>query len=90
MKVYVYNAKRSPIGKYKKSLSKTGCREIGRQVVKGLFNSKLKPAMVDKVISGNVLSAGLGQNIARQILIDSGISPEKCAVSINMVCGKKM
>lgn len=87
MKVYIYNAKRSPIGKYKKSLSRTGCREIGKQVVKGLFNSKLKPQMVDKVISGNVLSAGLGQNIARQILIDSGVAPEKCAVSINMVCG---
>lgn len=87
MKVYIYNAKRSPIGKYKKSLKKTGCREIGQQVVKGLFNSKLKPQMVDKVICGNVLSAGLGQNIARQILIDSGIPQEKCAVSINMVCG---
>ena len=87
MKVYIYNAKRSPIGKYKKSLRKTGCREIGTQVVKGLFNSRIKPKMVDKLIAGNVLSAGLGQNIARQILIDSDIPQEKCAVSINMVCG---
>ena len=88
MSIYIYETKRSPIGKFKKSLSKTGCRELGKQVSKSLFkNSKINPTNIDKVYVGNVLSAGLGQNIARQILIDSDIPEDRCAASVNMVCG---
>ncbi len=88
MGIYIYNAKRSAIGKFKKSLSTTGCRSIGVQVSKKLFEDvNINQEQVDKVYVGNVLSAGLGQNIARQILIDTGIKKEKCATTVNMVCG---
>lgn len=88
MSVYVYNAKRSPIGKFKKSFANTSCRRLGYQVATSLFNDlNIKTKEVDKVYVGNVLSAGLGQNIARQILIDTGVSIDKCATSVNMVCG---
>jgi acetyl-CoA C-acetyltransferase len=86
MSVYVYLAKRSAIGKFKKSLANTSARIIANGVTKEMFKS-IKPNTVDEVIVGNVLSAGNGQNIARQILIDSGISKSKCAYSVNMVCG---
>ena len=88
MGIYIYNAKRSAIGKFKKSLSTTGCRSIGTQISKKLLEyTNVKKEQIDKVYVGNVLSAGLGQNIARQILIDTGIKEEKCATTVNMVCG---
>ncbi len=86
MKVYIYEAKRSAIGRFKKSLSKTSCRQIAKGVTSELFNN-ISPKNIDEVIIGNVLSAGNGQNIARQVLIDSGVPKSKCGFTINMVCG---
>lgn len=88
MHVYIYGAKRSPIGKFKKSLSKTNIKNVAIQVTKNIVSeTKIEAKNIDEVIVGNVLSAGLGQNIARQILIGTGIPKDKCAFSINMVCG---
>lgn len=91
MGVFIYDIKRSAIGRFKKGFIKTGCRSIGEQIVNNLFeNSNIKREQIDKVYVGNVLSASLGQNIARQIQIDSKIPNNKCAVSVNMVCGSGM
>jgi len=91
MKIYIYDAKRSAIGKFKKSLINTSARELGSSVAKNIIDTvKISPKEIDEVIIGNVLSAGNGQNLARQILIDSGIPEEKCGFTVNMVCGSGM
>ncbi len=87
-KTYVVSAKRSAIGSFLGTLSTVKPVDLGATVVKALLeDAKVKPENVDEVICGNVLSAGLGQNIARQILLESGIPETVCAHSINMVCG---
>jgi acetyl-CoA C-acetyltransferase len=88
MKIYIYDAKRSAIGKFKKTLYNTSAKDIGVQISKNIINNlKIKPKIIDEVIIGNVLASGLGQNIARQILIESNIPKNHCAFSVNMVCG---
>ena len=89
--VYIYEAKRSPIGKYNKGFKNNDCNSLGTEVAKSIINStKIDVNQIDKVILGNVLSAGLGQNIARQVLINSGIPKDKTAYTVNMVCGSSM
>lgn len=91
MHIYIYDAKRSPIGKFKRSLLNTSAKEIGVQIAKNIFKAtKINKDLIDEVIVGNVLSAGQGQNVARQILIESDIPQERCAFSVNMVCGSGM
>jgi acetyl-CoA C-acetyltransferase len=55
-----------------------------------LADAKVKPEQVDELICGNILSAGLGQGIGRQISIKAGIPASVCAYSINMLCGSGM
>ncbi|MDU9799588.1 beta-ketoacyl synthase N-terminal-like domain-containing protein, partial [Helicobacter pylori] len=89
--VVVVAAKRSAVGSFLGSLKNVGAREMGVCVLKDALNaSGLKPSDVDSVILGNVLGAGLGQNIARQIQLDAGIPNDKNAFSVNMVCGSSM
>ncbi len=89
--VVVVAAKRSAVGNFLGSLKSVGAREMGTVVLKDALNaSGLKPSDVDSVILGNVLSAGLGQNIARQIQLDAGIPNDRNAFSVNMVCGSSM
>ena len=89
--VYIDEAKRSPIGKYNKGFKNNDCNSLGTEVAKNIINStKIDVNQIDKVILGNVLSAGLGQNIARQVLINSGIPKDKTAYTVNMVCGSSM
>lgn len=90
-KVYIVGAKRSPIGGFLGSLKDIPLAELSAQVLKAaLLQAKVAPEVVDTVIVGNVLQAGLGQNIARQISIKSGIPESIPANSINMVCGSGM
>ncbi|RVZ13668.1 acetyl-CoA C-acetyltransferase [Helicobacter pylori] len=89
--VVIVAAKRSAVGSFLGSLKSVGAREMGVCVLKdALKASGLKPSDVDSVILGNVLGAGLGQNIARQIQLDAGIPNDKNAFSVNMVCGSSM
>ncbi len=89
--VVVVAAKRSAVGNFLGSLKSVSAREMGAVVLKdALRASGLKPSDVDSVILGNVLSAGLGQNIARQIQLDAGIPNDRNAFSVNMVCGSSM
>lgn len=91
MSIYIYNAKRSAIGRFKKGFKTTSCRDIGEQLAKHIISdTNIEKENIDKVYMGNVLSAGLGQNIARQILVDAEIPIDKCAVTLNMVCGSGM
>ena len=90
-KVYIVGAKRSAIGAFMGSLSKVHPREMGAQVLKKLLEETKVPVdKISEVIVGNILPAGLGQGIARQISITSGIPETVPAYSLNMVCGSGM
>lgn len=90
-KVYLVNGVRSAIGTFMGSLKNTKASELGAALVKELLiRSKVSPEDIDEVIVGNVLSAGLGQGLARQIEVKAGIPIEKTAYSLNMVCGSGM
>jgi len=86
--VYIIDAVRTAIGNFGGSLSKIPAAELGTVVVKELLKrNDLDGKEVDDVLMGSVLTAGQGQNVARQIAIGSGIPKEKTAMTINMVCG---
>ena len=86
--VYIIDAARTAIGNFGGSLSKIPAAELGTVVVKELLKRNgLDGKEVDDVLMGSVLTAGQGQNVARQIAIGSGIPNEKTAMTINMVCG---
>lgn len=86
--VVIVSAKRSAIGSFGGSLKGVSAVELGTKVVsESLKAINLDPALVDEVILGNVLSAGLGQNVSRQIAINAGIPKESSAFTINKVCG---
>ena len=87
-RVAIVSAKRTAIGNFGGSLKDIPAVALGAEVVKkSLEEINLNPTLVDEVIFGNVLGAGLGQNIARQIAIFAGIPQEKSAFVVNKVCG---
>lgn len=87
-KVYIVGAKRSPIGKFLGSLSEVSPSDFGAQVLKDALNqSKINKDNISEVIVGNILSAGLGQGIGRQISINAAIPEHIPGYSLNMVCG---
>ncbi|HAQ56567.1 MAG TPA: acetyl-CoA C-acyltransferase [Acholeplasmatales bacterium] len=90
-KVYIVGAKRSPIGSFLGSLKEVHPSEFGAQVLKAVLAQANVPAdKVDEVIVGNVIAAGTGQGLARQISIKAGIPAEVPAYAVNMVCGSGM
>lgn len=87
-KVAIVSAFRSAIGSFGGSLANQNPAIIGAEIVKhSLNNIKLNTNEVDEVIFGNVLHAGMGQNIARQIAMHAGIPKETSAYVVNKVCG---
>ena len=79
---------RTPVGKFQGSLSDLSATQLGAIVVReAVKRAGVDPAQVDECIMGNVVSAGLGQNPARQAAIFGGLTPEVGAVTINKVCG---
>ena len=79
---------RTPVGKFQGSLSDLSAPQLGALVVReAVKRANLDPNRVDECIMGNVVSAGLGQNPARQAAIFGGLSPEVGAMTINKVCG---
>ena len=86
--IWIAGPARTPIGTHGGSLAETPAPELGSLSVKGtLERSALPSDQVDEVIFGNVLSAGLGQNVARQVSIGANIPDSVPATSINKVCG---
>jgi len=76
------------VGNFRGSLSSLHPAEIAKTVIIDLtMRNTIDPGKVDELILGNVLGAGLGQNVARQAAVSAGIPVEKTALSINMVCG---
>ena len=88
MEIVICSAKRTAIGSFGGSLKDISAVELGTAVVRDLLKeSGISAQQVDEVIFGNVLGAGLGQNVARQIAIHSGIPEDKTAFTVDMVCG---
>ena len=86
--VVIISAVRTPIGAYKGSLKNMKSHQLGSIVIKeALKRSKFKKDEIDEVIMGQVLTAGVGQNPARQAAINGGIPISKPAHMINQVCG---
>ncbi len=86
--VVIISGVRTPVGKFQGSLSDLSATKLGAIVVKeAVKRANLKPEQVDECIMGNVISAGLGQNPARQAAIFGGLSPEVGAMTVNKVCG---
>ncbi len=84
----IVSAVRSPIGSFGGSLKNVPARELGAICIREALNrAGVDPALVDEVVMGNVLQAGLGQNVARQMSIDAGIPKEVPAFTLNKVCG---
>src|SRR6188472_1414606 len=84
----IIGAVRTPIGKFQGSLKPFTAPQLGSLVVRAACErAGLNPADVDEVIMGNVVSAGLGQNPARQAALGGGLPPDVAALTINKVCG---
>jgi len=89
--IYVVNCCRTAIGSFGGSLKDVPAVKLGAAVVKEALNrAGIKPENVDEVMFGNVLTAGLGQNPARQVAIAAGIPVDVPAYTIGMVCGSGM
>jgi acetyl-CoA C-acetyltransferase len=79
---------RTPVGKFQGSLSDFTATQLGAMVVReAVKRAKVDPAQVTECIMGNVVSAGLGQNPARQAALFGGLPPTVGAMTINKVCG---
>jgi len=86
--VVIISACRTPVGKFQGSLSELSATQLGAIVVReAAKRAGVQPEQVEECIMGNVVSAGLGQNPARQAAIFGGLSPEVGAMTINKVCG---
>lgn len=86
--VVIVSAARTPIGKFGGALKSLTSVELGTIAAKAAIErAKISPKSVDQAIFGNVLQAGSGQNVARQIALSSGLDESSCAMTINEVCG---
>jgi len=86
--IVITSAVRTAVGSFGGSLSSLTAAQLGAHVIKkSIENSEIKPEDVDMVYMGQVLTAGAGQNPARQAAIHAGIPADKTATTINQVCG---
>ena len=86
--IVIISGCRTPVGKFQGSLSDFSAPQLGAMVVReAVKRAGVDPAQVDECIMGNVVSAGLGQNPARQAAIFGGLTPATGAMTINKVCG---
>ena len=87
-KVYIIAAKRSAIGAFAGSLSTVTAPALGAAVARDVLEIAGVPAnRLDEVIVGNILPAGCGQGVARQVAILAGVPVEVPAWGISMACG---
>jgi acetyl-CoA C-acetyltransferase len=86
--VVIISACRTPVGKFQGSLAELSAPQLGAVAVReAVKRANIQPQQVDECIMGNVISAGLGQNPARQAALFGGLPPEVGAMTINKVCG---
>lgn len=87
-KVMIVGATRTPIGSFRGSLSPLSAVELGAVTVQRLLESSgLHPEQIDELVFGQVLTAGCGQNPARQTSITAGLPVSTPATTVNLVCG---
>src|SRR3954468_2478339 len=85
---FILSACRTPIGKFLGELSERTAPQLGAVVVReAMGRAKADPALVEEVILGNVVRAGVGQNLARQAALFGGLPDTIPAVTVNKVCG---
>lgn len=90
-KVYIVAAKRTPIGSFLGGLSSQSAVELASLTIKSaLAQAEIDPTMIDEVVVGNVLGAGLGQGVGRQAAIHAEIPVTTPAYTLNMICGSGM
>ena len=86
--IYIVGAARTPIGKFGGSLAKTPAADLGALVIRRVLErARVAPDQVSEVIMGQVLTAGVGQNPARQAAMKAGIPYMVPSMTINKVCG---
>jgi acetyl-CoA C-acetyltransferase len=86
--VVIVAALRSGVGKFNGAIGKVPAAELGAQIIKALLaRTKVDPEQISEVIMGQVLTAGVGQNPARQALIRAGLPDRIPGMTINKVCG---
>ncbi len=86
--VVIISGVRTAIGKFQGALSDLNATQLGAIVVReAVKRARLDPAQVNECIMGNVVSAGLGQNPARQAALGGGLPPQVGAMTVNKVCG---
>jgi len=86
--VVIVAAGRTAVGKFGGTLAKIAAADLGAHVIKNLLSKTgIAPEMVSEVLMGQVLTAGVGQNPARQAVIRSGLPDMVPAMTINKVCG---
>jgi len=89
--VVIVDAARTAIGKFEGSLASVKASSLGARVIAALLQRNgLQPGAVDEVILGQVLTAGVGQNPARQAAIEAGLPAEVPSLTVNKVCGSGM
>ena len=88
----ILSAVRTPIGRLRSALASVAASELGATVVRAAVERAAlpDPAEIDEVLMGNVVSAGLGQNIARQSAIFGGLPATVGATTLNKVCGSSL
>ncbi|MBV9752765.1 MAG: acetyl-CoA C-acetyltransferase [Hyphomicrobiales bacterium] len=86
--IVIVSAARTPVGSFNGAFGTLPAHELGAIAIKGaLERAKVKPDEVDEVILGQILSAGEGQNPARQAAMKAGVPQEKTAWGLNQLCG---
>ena len=89
--IYVVNCCRTAIGSFGGSLKDIPAADLGATVIKEVLSrAGVKPEQVDEVMFGCILTAGLGQNVARQAAIKAGVLTSVPAYTVGMVCGSGM
>jgi acetyl-CoA C-acetyltransferase len=87
-KAVIVSAARTPIGSFGGAFASLSAVDLGVIAAKeAIKRAGIEPSMVEEVYFGNVLGAGLGQNVARQVSLGAGLPNETPALTINMVCG---
>src|SRR5438876_9521050 len=86
--IYLCGGARTAIGNFGGAFEQTSAPKLGSIALRAaLERSTILADQIDEVIFGNVVSAGLGQNVARQVMIGAGLSPTIGATTVNKVCG---
>ena len=89
--IYIVAAKRTPFGRYHGLWAEKSAIDLGEIVLRETLKSiNLNPENLEALFMGNFLGASLGQNMARQVALNTGMSPQSSSVTINEVCGSSL